>query len=442
MKIAFVNQPIDAILPPKQSSVGACTFGTARPLAHAAQVLVYGLLDHHAAAPRVTEPNLEFRFIPSTMLDRLLFKLQNKSAKLIRRSTPISTSRWMFPGYGRRVALDLQKQGVDVIHLQHCSQYIEVMRALNPKAKIVLHLHGEWFSQSDPSILEKRLGKIDLLTTVSNYVTEKTRRTFPSIADRCETTDNGIDAAEFAREPDYAARKQRTVKRILYAGAVSPHKGIHILLDAFIIVARQYPNVMLDIVGPVGNYPLEENFDLADQDTIQSVARFYPAGFGSLVKAVLSRRTGRAGAYLEYLKRSLPAELSGKVSFLGMVPRSELVDRYYAADVFAFAPIWDEGFGLPPLEAMAAGVPVVATRSGALVETIVQGQTGILVDKNNVEELAQAILLLLCDDARSEAMGRAGRRRALDRFTWDRVAEGMHNRYRVLYEPAMGAVHR
>ena len=84
------------------------------------------------------------------------------------------------------------------------------------------------------------------------------------VAGRCETTYNGIDAQEFARDKDYGASRQR-MKRILYSGAVSPHKGLHVLLEAFVPVARQYPDVQLDIVGPIGNYPIEENFDLRDR---------------------------------------------------------------------------------------------------------------------------------------------------------------------------------
>ena len=115
-----------------------------------------------------------------------------------------------------------------------------------------------------------------------------------------------------------------------------------------------------------------------------------------------------------------------------MIPRQELLDRYYSSDVFAFPPIWDEGFGLPPVEAMAAGLPVVASRSGTVEETVVQGLTGFLVEKNHAGELAQALLLLLKDDALREAMGRAGRRRVLKHFTWSRVAAGMYTRYEQL----------
>jgi glycosyltransferase involved in cell wall biosynthesis len=435
MKIAFVSQPIDTIFPPYQNSVGACTYWVARLLAQSAEVVVYGLTDNHENfAPTAEDSGIDYRFFPATSGDKRIHAMQRRLAKVFRRSSPISTSRWWYPGYARQVAVDLSKQNCDVIHLQHCSQYAPVIRKFNPKAKIVLHLHAEWFSQSNPAVLKSRLDSVDLVTTVGDYVTDKTKRTFPVVAGRCETTYNGIDVQEFARDKDYSASLR--VKRILYSGAVSPHKGLHVLLEAFVRVARECPDVHLDIVGPIGNYPLEENFDLHDRQTIRTVAPFYNTNAWSQIRARLSRKGPDREGYLRYLKESLPADVADRVSFLGMIPRSELVDRYYAADIFAFAPIWNEGFGLPPVEAMAAGLPVVTSRSGTVMETVVDGMTGYLVEKNNAPELAEALLRLLRDDKRREAMGRAGRQRALGHFSWDAIAEGMHTRYQSLCKSA------
>jgi glycosyltransferase involved in cell wall biosynthesis len=443
MKIAFVNQPIDTIIPPNQNSVGACTYWVARPFAKSAEVLVYGIKDTNIGDPAslAAEYGIQFRFFAATWFDRLLFSIRRRYGRLFRAGSQISTSRWTFPGYGRQVALDLKKQNCDVIHLQHCSQYIPVIRAHNPRAKIVLHLHSEWFSQSNPAALTDRIAQVDLLTTVGNHITEKTKRTFPMFADLCETTYNGIDVREFSREKDYAALRQRRVKRIFYSGAVSPHKGVHVLLDAFVLVAQQYPDVVLDIVGPIGSYPLEENFDLQDdRELIKQITPFYATSIWSLLKSRLFPNASQKGTYLRYLEARLPADVAGKVSFRGFISRSELVDTYYAADVFAFAPIWDEGFGLPPVEAMAAGTPVVTSRSGTVPETVINGTTGLVVEKNNVEELAQALLMLLQDDDRREAMGHAARRRALQSFSWDAVAQGMRDRYETLCKPAMEMV--
>jgi glycosyltransferase involved in cell wall biosynthesis len=431
MRIAIVNQAIDRIVPPNQNSVGVCTLGVARPLARYAKVLIYGLKDNHPG-DCTHGYEMEFRLIPSTASDRTLVSAQKKSAKLFRRSTPLSTSRWLYPGYGRQVALDLKQQQCDVIHLQHCSQYAPVIRAHNPIAKIVLHLHAEWFSQTNHAMLAHRLRSVDLLTTVGGYVTEKTKRAFPFFADRCETTYNGVDVQEFLHEKDYRAGRNRAVKHILYSGAISPHKGLHILFEAFVKVARQCPDVHLDIVGPIGNYPIEENFDLKDVKTIKEVAPYYSTSRVSLVKRRLARNQTPNSFYLDRLKASLPVDVCNRVSIWGMIPRQELLARYYSSDIFVFPSIWDEGFGLPPVEAMAAGLPVVATRSGTVVETLLDGETGFLVEKNNVDQLAHALLFLVKNDDSREAMGRAGRHRVLQYFTWDRVAAKMYARYREL----------
>ena len=171
---------------------------------------------------------------------------------------------------------------------------------------------------------------------------------------------------------------------------------------------------------------------MRDLEAIRRVAPFYANSLWGLVKRKILGKPSDKNAYLDYLQTRLPGDVAVKVSFLGMFQRPELVDRYYESDVFAFAPIWDEGFGLPAVEAMAAGVPVVSSRSGTLVETVLDGETGILVEKNNSVELADALLKLLNDDDLREAMGRAGRQRVMGHFTWDQIAKGMHTRYTTL----------
>ena len=437
MKIAFVSQPIDTVLPPSQNSVGSCTYWMARTLASSANVVVYGLSDNHRhKVPSAEASGIAFRFLPGSRKDRLRFKMLNKLAKLFPRSEPASTSRWLFPDYGRQIALDLQSQDCDVVHLQHCSQYAPVIRALNPRAKIVLQLHTEWFPQSNREQLARRLAAVDLVSTVGDYVTGRIKQLFPEYADRCETIYNGVDPEEFPYDKDYAAGRLRTVKRILYSGAVSPHKGLHVLLEAFVLVAREYPRVSLDIVGPIGSYPLQESYDVTDDKTLRSLSPYYEMSTWSVIKSRLFRGKGLQRDYLGYLQGLLPQDVAAKVTFHGRFQRPKLVDRYYDSDIFVFPPIWDEGFGLPPVEAMASGLPVVATRSGTMVETVIDGKTGILVEKNNAEQLAQAMLFLLADADKRERMGSAGRQRALQYFTAARIGQRMHARYRALCEDA------
>jgi len=426
MRIAFVNQPIDTILPPYQSSVGACTYGAACSLSKVCEVVVYGTSNRHKDFPSdYREQNVDFRFLPVPLPERLAAKAREKCSKIFPAYPPASSSKWLFRAFGRQVAEDLRLRPCDVIHVQHCSQYVPLLRAHNPRARIILQLHAEWFSQNRPEILEQRLRHVDLVATVSNYITEKTRRQFPMIADHCVTMYNAVDAAEFSREKACVAAPRRE-KRILYSGAVSPHKGLHVLLDAFSIVVEEYPEVRLDVVGPQANYPLAETFELRERELIESVYPFYTYNWTSRLKAKLSLAPREAGTYLAHLKQRLSTAASEKVAFRGFIARPELVDLYYNADIFAFAPIWDEGFGIPPIEAMAAGVPVVATRAGAIPETIRDRQTGFLVAKNDPRALAEGILKLLRDDGLRQKMGQAARDWVHANFTWDGVAEKMY----------------
>jgi glycosyltransferase involved in cell wall biosynthesis len=432
MKIAFVIYPILPVLPPYHGSVGVPTYQIASALAKSCDVLVYGLEDKQMGAKSGMYEGARYRFFPSSARDRLLFRARDRLSRLVQIWSPMSSSNLLYPSFGHRVAIDLKAEQCDVIHIQHCPQYVPVIRAFNPKAKIVLHLHAELFSQCNLAVIERRLRSLDLLFTVSDYVTHKTQQDIPAIAGRCETMYNGIDAQEFDREKDYKSAGRREEKRLLYIGAVSPHKGPHILLDAFKIVASRFPQVRLDIVGPQVSYPVEEVFDFNDQAQLRSVGPFFAKRRVARLKAKLGIGSPDQGTYLRLLREKLLGDLALKVTFHSLIPRPELIDHYYNADVFVFPSIWNEGFGAPPVEAMAAGTPVVATRSGAMVETVRDQETGFLVEKNDCHALAEAILKLLENDALRERMGRAARKRALEHFNWDRIVAAMHNRYQRL----------
>ncbi len=432
MKIAFVTYPTAALLPPYHGSMGATIYAIASAMASSSEILVYGLKNVQQGAESGLYEGASYRFFPCKDWEWRLFRARQRLTGLIQFQGPISTSGFLFPSFGQQVAKDLAKEQCDVIHVQHCSQYLPAIRALNPNAKIVLHIHSEWFSQSKPAVIQRRLRSVDYLMTVSDYVTRKTQQEFQSIADRCETIYNGIDAKEFAREKDYAAASRQEIKRILFIGGVFPHKGPHVLLDAFKIVAARFPKIRLDIVGAQGAYPMEECFDLADKDQLRNVAPLFAENRFGLLKGRLGLGPADEGTYMRFLKAKLTGDLSGKVVFHGFLTRPELVDYYYRADVFVFPPIWNEAFGCTPLEAMAAGTPVVASRSGGIIETMKDGVTGFLVKKNDSQALAEAIMTLLENDALRERMGRAARQHALEQFHWNKILTAMSNRYQAL----------
>jgi D-inositol-3-phosphate glycosyltransferase len=113
--------------------------------------------------------------------------------------------------------------------------------------------------------------------------------------------------------------------------------------------------------------------------------------------------------------------VAGRVRLLGRVGRAELPALYRSADLVVNVP-WYEPFGIVPLEAMACGVPVVASAVGGLVDTVVDGVTGAHVPPRRPGLVAEAVAGLLADPERRAALGAAGARRARRRYGWDRIA--------------------
>jgi len=113
--------------------------------------------------------------------------------------------------------------------------------------------------------------------------------------------------------------------------------------------------------------------------------------------------------------------LSTRVRFTGRVTTAQLVRHYNRAEIMACPSLY-EGFGLPAGEAMACGLPVVATTGGALPEVVEDGVTGILVPPGDAPALAQAIRMLMGDAELRHRMGQAGRERVLEKFSWRKAA--------------------
>jgi len=113
----------------------------------------------------------------------------------------------------------------------------------------------------------------------------------------------------------------------------------------------------------------------------------------------------------------------------------ERIRELYAEAEVAVVPSLYEGFSLPAVEAMASGVPLVATTGGALPEVAgTDGETALLVPPGDPQALAVAIGRMLDEPQLRERIGAAGRTRALEKFTWKATAEGTVEQYRILME--------
>jgi glycosyltransferase involved in cell wall biosynthesis len=223
---------------------------------------------------------------------------------------------------------------------------------------------------------------LDRVITVSQSSARDTNLFFRVPADRLRVVYNGIDTVAYSMNEE-ASRARDGL--IMVANTDDRKKGVLYLLQALQLLRDD--GIKLTIVDDAERH----------SSYIEDVGPLPSYGF-KLVRKF---------------------NLDGLVHFTGRLTREEMVKRYSAAKI-AVVPSLYEGFGLPAAEAMACGVPVIATTGGALPEVV--GDAGILVPPRNADALAAAIKQLLADKQAQQRMSEAGRKRVREKFSWEQAA--------------------
>lgn len=302
-----------------------------------------------------------------------------------------------------RLARYIQGQGVDVIHCAESARSVVYGLLLSrlTGAKTVVHLHakyGPWISPLSRWAIRNADGVI----AVSSWAGEHAER-YGIARDRMFTVYNGVDTSVL----DPAIVDPATVRRefgvedgsplLVSVAGLRPTKGQALLLKALHRVVRTHPDTRLLIVGTE-----DAQLDMPP------------------------------GAYTEELKRLTgELELDDHVVFTGA--RRDVRDILAAADIFTL-PAFEDTFGLAFVEAMAMRTPTIGVESGGVPEVVVHGETGLLSAVDDSEALAQNIAALIGAPDRRRAMGAAGRRRVLSRFTVEHMADSAEEVYRAVLE--------
>lgn len=217
----------------------------------------------------------------------------------------------------------------------------------------------------------RRLARANVAVCVSRFQNAAIQTRWRIPRTKIRMIYNGIDTRTFSPLPMKRSDQDR---HLLFVGGSNPRKGVDVVMESFARVRRHRPNVSLDLVG---------GWDWTAQE--------------------------RAAAELG---------IHTRVHFHPYLPREDMPDQYRRAYAL-LTPTRAESFGRTVAEAMACGVPVVSSRTGALPELIEDGVNGILVPANDPQALAEATLELLDNPRKAEEMGRAGRRRVERDFAWD-----------------------
>ena len=407
MKLAFVNQPRATIIPPVQDgSVEIGTFEVGRTLAKSCDVVLYA---KKRRSQQKKEQYDRIRFIRfSVVFDYLMLKILRTLSRFRNPKKPIFSSNLYFLGFAIQIAIDSRRQRYDVVHIRNYSQFAPVIRAINRRVKIVLHMHCQWLTQLDKKMIEKRLNHVDRIVGCCNFITEKIKERFPQYSSRCRTIYNGVRFEHHTNEYEITGGDNNKKKRLLFVGRVSPEKGIHVLLSAFQRVVEHIPEAQLNIIGPKRQLHYDYLVGICTEDNILKLNSYYRGN---------SRRN-----YFMHLEKSIRPENAHRVNFEDFVPHSQVM-KYYQASSIYIQPSFSEAFPLSILEAMASGLPVVASRVGGIPEAVEDNKTGFLVEPGDSKALAEAILRLLSDENLCRSMGEAARQRSLELFTWERIAE-------------------
>jgi glycosyltransferase involved in cell wall biosynthesis len=281
----------------------------------------------------------------------------------------------------------------DVIHSHFWMSGRAALHA-RPAATPVLHtfhalgvVKRRHLGGGDPSPLERLRVEEDIARTADRVIAtccDELRELHGMGADpeRVDVVPCGVDLEHF--HPD-GPRDERTGRpRIVVVSRLVPRKGI----DDVIRALAALPDTELVVAGGPQGGRLT-----ADPEVRRLLA--------------VARRCG----------------VADRVQLRGALPRAEVAALLRSADVVACTP-WYEPFGIVPLEAMASGVPVVASAVGGMLDSVVDGVTGLHVPPRDPLALAAALGRLLGNDGFRARLGRAGRQHAVDHFAWSTVAAG------------------
>ena len=232
-----------------------------------------------------------------------------------------------------------------------------------------------------PSYLRKKLEdyfikKADKVITVS-ATTQKRLYDLKLGLNNIEVFNPGLDVSKIEGNID---RKLHLKSKLLFVGTIEQRKGIIYLIKALNLISGEYE---LNIIGEESN----------SKDYYELI--------------------------LDTVKQN---KLEDKVFFRGKVSREELRNYFINSSIFVFPSLW-EGYGMVIAEAMAYGLPIVATRIKAIEELINDGLTGLLVDTKNSEQLAEKINLLLKDKTLADKLSENAYKKAQSFPSWDDTSE-------------------
>ena len=302
-----------------------------------------------------------------------------------------------------RLAVLLEQRGVAHLHAAFAHSPAAIAHHVHRLTGLPFSFgaHAKDLYLSDPGSLAARVAAVEFATACSQSAASMLRSIAGPAADRVVLNYHGVDVERFRADPGEAAGRPYT---LLAVGRLVEKKGYPVLLQALALLAAEGTPVACRIVG-----------------------------------------AGPLQAQLERQARDLG--LTGSVAFVGARNHQEIAQAYRTASAFVQASVVladGDRDGIPNalLEAMASGLPVVATRVAGIPEAVVDGATGFLVAPGDPGALAERIGWLMSDPALGARLGLAGRARVLQRFDRSAAIRELARRFPGLEPDAPGEERR
>lgn len=277
-------------------------------------------------------------------------------------------------------------QRPDIVHAHHASSY-GLLGALAAYKPYFISVWGsdvfEFPAKSTllRKVLEFNLSRANRIFSTSWIMKQQTSK----------FTNKGIEVIPFGVDLNHFVKRREGDNGIFKIGIIKSLEekyGIQFLIEAFSLVKKEFQNMPLQllIVG--------------------------------------------SGSYEENLKqKALDRGVANEVHFLGRVSIDQVPSYHNLLDIAVYPSICEESFGVAVIESSACEVPVIVTRRGGLTEVVEEDVTGLVVESNNAEAIANALKKLISDPDLRMRLGKAGRSKVIKLYNWDENVSAMIKNY-------------
>ncbi len=214
---------------------------------------------------------------------------------------------------------------------------------------------------------------------------------------------NGVDSEKFNPDLPRIDKFKKENFNIFFAGRFDTRKGINYLVLAFYFILKKIPNAFLWIGG--GD-------------------KYRKFGLDLLRKRISAK----------------DKKFSERIEYLRFIPHKDLPLYFASADIFCSPAIGGESFGIVLIESMSCGTPVVASNIPGYRDVITHGSDGFLAEPRNVHDIAKKIILLAKDEKLRKIMSLNGRKKVLEKFSWDKVTTEIEDYYYYVLKKKMNEV--